>query len=196
MPEPSANAKATGLAKTPQTAIEREGNQTMNRAQRRAARKPPRPGRRKPLGVNPIAVAISAAQFRERFTSLKQCADEACATSDDAELICVTVGRLVFIVLAAMDGIGLHVEEIEVIKTIMQMADTLGDVNESHSITPERRELLMTGMDYMLAIVDSGELPDKVLGAVWGKLEILLDSSDLGTAAIEQMLKRVSAQTI
>lgn len=163
----------------------------MNRAEARAAakqaRRPAKPQRSR---LNPVIRAVIEADFKKRFSELKQAAEVQCLASDDATQIAADAGYLLFITLRALQLDQLELEDAEVVDGLALMGNALADVSAAGTITQQQREELVSGMDYLDALVQP--LSKEAIAIAWHQVEEAAHKGDMGTHDLDALLGRAT----
>jgi len=163
----------------------------MNRAESRAAAKQARrPVKPKRSRLNPVIHAVIEADFKKRFNALKQAAEVQCLASDDTTQIAADAGYLLFITLRALQLDQLEIEDAEVIDGLALMGNALADVSATGAITKEQRAELVTGMDYLDALIQP--LSKEVIAIAWYQVDESARNGDIGAQDLDALLGRMT----
>lgn len=164
---------------------------TMNREQRRAAKRSGRrPARAKRSTLNPVIRAVIEADFKAKFAALKQAAEVQCLASDDHVQIAADAGYLLFITLRALQLDQYEIEDADVIDALAVMGAALAEINEAGAITSIERCDLVTGMNYLDALVQV--LSKEAIAVAWHQVEEAARQSDIGTKDLEDLLIKLA----
>ena len=170
----------------------------MNRTQRRRVERiesRTKSGRRKQprqdsTAINPVITAVIEADCKAKFSKLKTDAEVHCLASDDAIQIAYNAGLLLFITLRALEIETFEIEDADVIEALAIMGSTLGDLNAAKAITQQQRDDLVTGMDYLDALVQP--LSKEAVAIAWHQVDTAAAHGDIGTQDLDLLLKRLS----
>lgn len=163
----------------------------MNREQRRAAKhRARRPARRERSKLNPVIRAVIEADFKAKFTALKLAAEVQCLASDDAVQIAADAGYLLFITLRALELDQFELQDADVIEALALMGTALGDISEASAITGDQRNDLVTGMNYLDALVQA--LSKEAISIAWYQVETAASQGGMGTQDLDALLARLS----
>lgn len=163
----------------------------MNRAETRAAaRRARRPVKYARTKLNPVIRAVIEADFKKRFRALKQAAEVQCLASDDTTQIAADAGYLLFITLRALQLDQFDLEDSEVIDGLALMGNALADVSAAGVISQEQRSELVTGMNYLDALVQP--LSKESIAVAWYQVEESARKGDIGTNDLNALLSRLS----
>lgn len=163
----------------------------MNRAERRAqGKRKTRVGAYKPRPLLPIERAVIEADYKKRFSALKQAADIQCSASDDTTQIAGDAGYLLFIILRALQLDQLELEDAEVIDALALMGNALADVSEAGTITKEQRAELVAGMDYLDALLQP--LSKEAIAVAWHQVDQAARNGGIETHNLNALLSRLS----
>lgn len=163
----------------------------MNRAEvRAAARQARKPMKRQGGKLNPVIRAVIEADFKKRFSALKKSAEVQCLASDNTIQIAADAGYLLFITLRALQLDEFEIEDEEVINGLALMGNALADVSASGMISQEQRTELVTGMDYLDALVQP--LSKESIAIAWYQIEEAARKGDIGTQDLDALLVRLN----
>jgi hypothetical protein len=164
---------------------------TMNRAMLREAKKAERrkPARQDKTSINPVLRAVFEADLKKRFTTLKREAEQQCIASNDVNRVVYNAGFLLFITLRALEIDRFEIEDLEVVQSLAIMGAALGDMRLTEAIEPEARQSLITGMDYLDALVQV--LSKEALALAWHQVDQACQGEGVGTHDLENLLSRL-----
>lgn len=163
-------------------------NRAESRAAARSARRPVKHARTK---LNPVIRAVIEADFRLRFSALKQDAEVQCLASDDTTQIAADAGYLLFITLRALQLDQFEFEDAEVIDALALMGNALADVSAAGVISQEQRAELVNGMNYLDALVQP--LSKESIAVAWYQVEESARKGDIGTNDLDALLARLNS---
>lgn len=168
----------------------------LNRKQRRdaikLAKRKPRKHNDK-TAINPVLCASFEAEFKKNFAILKIQAEQQCIAGNDPLKIAHNAGFLLFVTLRALTLDEMEIEEVEVIEALAIMGDVLGDIQSGQEIDRHQRAGLMTGMDYLDALVQTTSKEANAIA--WRQVEIAARTPQgVGTEDLEHLLSRIRAK--
>ena len=166
---------------------------TMNRAQRRYAKKAVRhkPAHKDKSSINPVLCAVIDADFKQRFKALKLDAEQQCIASQDVTRIVYSAGFLLFVTLRALVLDRLEIEDLEVIEALAVMGAALGDLRDAEAVTPAQRQALITGMDYLDALVQA--VTKEAMAVAWFQIDQACQGEGVGTQDLDRLLVKLKA---
>lgn len=165
----------------------------MNREQRRAARRSARRAAKQERStLNPVIRAVIEADYRAKFSKLKQAAEVQCLASDDTAQIAADAGYLLFITLRALELDQFELQDAEVIEGLALMGNAIADINEAGAIDAQQRAELVDGMDYLDALVQV--LSKESIAIGWYQVEQAANQGGMGSEDLEALLQRLAQE--
>lgn len=139
--------------------------------------------------LSPLIMAITRENYAQKFTLLKQQAEQHCLASEDTEMIAGTSGFLLFVTLRALHLDQYEIEDLDVLEALARMGNVLRDVYELGGITDQQRQRLVHGMDYLDALVQV--LSKESVAVAWCQVDTAATQGQISTHDLDRLLERL-----
>lgn len=104
---------------------------------------------------------------------------------------CVQRRVLLFVTLRALVLDRLEIEDREVIEALAIMGAALGDLRDAEAVTHAQRQALITGMDYLDALVQA--VTKEAMAVAWFQIDQACQGEGVGTQDLDRLLVKLKA---